>query len=62
METQSEERLSFFLMFILFLLRGRVRERVSRGGTESERGRERIPSRLCRADSNMGLELRNHKI
>ena len=42
-----------FLNVSLFMLRERKRERergkghVSRGGVERERGREKIPSRLC---------------
>ena len=51
-------------MFIyLFGERGAGGESVSRGGAERERGRERIPSRLCpvNTEPHKGLELTNHE-
>ena len=44
-------------LFIMFL-------RESRQKRDRERGRERIPSRLCavRAEPNTGLDLMNHEI
>ena len=44
----------FFLMFLFIL-----RERVSAGEGQRERGRERIPSRLCAvsAEPDAGLDL-----
>ena len=42
----------------------RERENVSERGAERERGRERIPSRLCAVsvDPDVGLSLTNHEI
>ena len=48
-------------MFLVFIF-GRERERTS--GIGAERGRERIPSRLCTisTEPEVGLEPTNHKI
>ena len=50
-----------FLIIFLCLFVFREKERESVGGSERERGRERIPSRLnvVRTESNSGLELTN---
>ena len=50
-----------FLMFILFILRERESTQVWGG---AERGRERIPGRLCpvSTESDLGLDLTNHEI
>ena len=44
--------------------RARKRERVSRGGAERERGRERIPSRLCTVstETDVGFDPTNCEI
>ena len=49
-------------MFIYLFLRERERERDR--GRGREKGRERIPSRLCAdsAEPNVGLSLMNHEI
>ena len=45
-------------------MRGKYRERESKGGAERERGRERIPSRLyaVKVEPDTGLNLTNHEI
>ena len=52
--------LLFLSNVYLFILRERVRE----NGTGAERGRERIPSRLCTVSTepDVGLELMNREI
>ena len=50
-----------FLKVYLFILRGRTEQGR---GRERERGRERIPSRLCAVstEADVGLDTTNHEI